>query len=240
MSEITAVSIGEQLLNKEQLIAKATASLGFEGTTPVLGKYELNNDFLSALRAHGFEYGQRVDVDGIATLAGPQPRKKDVIADSWYWNFKTRNDEQALTLELIPFLSESDRGVIFRPYARGTSISAKDPLVNFKVFEVVAKYDPKAHALVGKVVSGQGKITIYWIDIHLGGIRSLYTLFEEFRGGNKAIGSLSHSPSSPFDPNPRRQYIYAPEDVFLPEPFQPALFQLWEDQLGEFQRSLTR
>jgi hypothetical protein len=234
MSEITA-----ELLNKEQLIARAVAFLGLK-KTPVLGKYQLKGGFLDILRVRGFKYEQRED--GIITLAGTQPKEiGEVITNSWYWNFRTRDnekDERALTLELRLFISKIHRGIVFWPRALGTFSSALDPLVNFKVFEAVAEYDQKAHPLIRKVVSEQGKITVYWTDIQLGGIRSTRALFEEFRGENKEIDRLSYSHLSPFNPNPYPQLITP--DVFLPEPFQPALFQLWQHQLEIFQKSLTR
>ena len=252
---MTVEDVRKQLINKELLIVRATKFLaekynanenavvcfGPDQKNFILGKYPLAGDFLITLKSHGLEWSQRKD--GIATLAGPEPEEKGGVTNAYYWNFRTdeKKDEQALTLELRPFLDERERGIIFTPHANGTYLSALDKFVNFKVFEAAADCDRSAHPLISEIIAGRGIITVHWTDIHLGGIRSILALFNEFRRDNEEIKKLGHSNLSPFYPNPLSdRWNEAEANLFLPEQYQPALFRLWQAQLESFQKSLTR
>ena len=190
-NEKIATQIKEQLLSTQQLIEKAAIFLGLENKKEEissgfrlkpLGQYELTGKFLKALQRNGFEYIERPD--GIITLSG-RPNQ--------YWNFRRKDDKKdklLLSLELVPYISESDRGVVFTPMVLGTFFSAEETSISLKVFKIILENHLEKHPLIHDVVAADGKLVVTWANIKLGGIRSLQTLFEEFVNRNKKISEL--------------------------------------------------
>lgn len=238
-NEEIAAQIKEQLLSAQQLIEKAAVFLGlgnkneevFSGyRLKPLCQYELTGEFLKALQTGGFEYKERPD--GVITLSGESNK---------YWNFRRREGEKdklLLSLELLPNISEPDRGVVFTPMVFGTFLSPGEVSISLEVFRVVLKNNLEKHPLIHKVVAADGKLVVTWTNIQLGGIRSLQTLFEEFVNRNKKINELRHNPLSPFDFQPHLCRDLT-EPYYLPESIQPLILQLWRYQLENFVNALN-
>lgn len=230
-----AEQIKGQLLTKEQLMEKAADYKGiminFKNNSLLVsepfGTYELVGAFLAAMKEWRFTLTHRQD--GVTTLSD------DLEKDS-YWNFK---DKLLLNLCASFSVNEHNRGVVLLPCASGTFLSSIRHSSNFRIFRVVAKYDAKAHPLVGEMVAENGEVIVSWTQLKLGGIRSIPMLFEEFLyingTGRQGIERLASSSVSPLEPNPVAR---GQEEYFLTEPYQPLLFKLWMTQLYDFKNSL--
>ena len=224
------------MLVEEDLVREAVDYLGIElecfetkphtiSYTKTLGSYKLEGEFLEALKKNGFKLDKRED--GITTLYDENPPND-------YWNFKEEN-ELLITLHLKPHVSKRERGVVFHPLAHGTFLSPVDGLIMFRFFKVVADYDTKTHPSVRRLVNEEvGTFTVSWTEIGLGGIKIIGELFDEFVGYKEKIKELAKSRFNPFEPDPK-------EDCwkFIPEPFQPALFNIWQKQVDEFKSELV-
>lgn len=239
------IEIKNQLLPEENLLKRAADFNGLvlQGEIPHLasqsiGCYKLTDSkFVKALEQKGFKLTKRPD--GVITLSDENPQVEiQGYAPSNYWNF--RNDDEKkdplhLTLHLAPVLKQSRRGIIFFPEARGTFLSPADRLPNSRIFKVVAEFDPKTHPLV-KAVADKDELLVSWTNTELGGIRTLRSLFDEFRNTKEKLSDLAYSSTSPFDPIPypssNEETYYAPENI------QPLIFDVWQAQLDEFREQL--
>lgn len=233
------MDLKDQLLSEKELIQKAVEFKGLRIVNNVngnprsesIGSYRIGGDFLRTLRKNGFNLAKRKD--GIVTLSW----RKD------YWNFRRKDDEfdeLVLTLHLVMFINQRKRGVVFVPVAHGSFLGpVTGSRANYEVFKVAVRYNEHhgihPNSLIQEVVNKGGEICVNWGKIQLGGIRSLYTLFMEFKRDRQLVDFV-HSRIPIFDPDP---YFFDPDPnlkvgKYFPEEFQPQLFQLWEEQIQDF------
>lgn len=157
-----------------------------------------------------------------------------------YWNFRhdrENNDAMSISLNAIAYISEVERGIVFKPRAHGTFLSPADDESHHLMFRIIASLHPGAPDIVQMLA--QGRIVVMWGEIGLGGICSIETLFKEFCRGNDTIRLLALTSSlNPFSPNPNERSGEA-EDIFIVESAQPKLFADWRKQLDKLRSRLT-
>ena len=235
-----ASKIKSQLLTKNNLLLKAAAIkkvvLSLDHNSLLISKpfvsYKLEGEFLDILKKNGFKLDYRTD--GVITLSEEN--------SEGYWNFYDKpNEKSELRLDLCVVFGvyESERGVVLRSDTSGGYLSPAILRSHLKVFEAVAQYKvTKIHPLVKEIVAGQGKTVVSWKQLGLGGLRSVPALFDELtiQSGRRtsSLKDLARSSVSPFDPSPVDQE----ERLFLPETYQPLLFELWWEQLRDFKGDL--
>lgn len=209
-------------------------------------KYSLDGKILAFLAERGIKLHERPDCNGeTITLAdeNPQPEVPG-FAPSNYWNFKlvkgtTRRFDLKMSLVAGLGINMERRGIVLWPHASGTFVSASDPLPNFRMFEALTENDRHAPKVAPEIISQkENGLLISWADLGLGGIRKMSTLFGEFSKGNKAIERLAEK-QEVFDPNPYPYHQESGLEMFLAEPAQPYIFQFWQEQLKDYQRSLV-
>lgn len=230
-------TIQSALIGEEDLVKKAFSFLGFEFAqslgqywlTKPFASYKIEGDFLDALKRNSFKFDQVGDASAALTLG-----------DSGCWKFyqdREKNDgklDLTLKLRVAAIIGENKRGVVIKPEVSGSHASPLDFPPQFRIFKVVAEFDPAPNPIVKNIVNNGCRAVVGWNEIGLAGIRSLPRLFEEFNcGGKPGLKALAFADLSPFNPSSHKN-----GNLWLPEEHHMALFDVWEKQLADFKDSL--
>lgn len=234
----------EGLLGTKTIIERALALFGLDLrqspppywlSSPIETR-DLKNGFLETLLAAGFRLIRRND--GITTLSDSNPQSPPPgFSSSSYWSFGGE-DKLTLTLSVTAEISQHDRGVVIGPHVMGPSVSAADDLPRLRVFQAVVRFDVDAHRLIREITESNGRKVIGWGEIQFGGIRNLGTLFEEFTRGKPIVKELARFPLAVFSPNPLKLFGGTETDLYLPEPLQSVLLEVWRQQLSTFKAKI--
>ncbi|MFA6587668.1 MAG: hypothetical protein WCT08_01225 [Patescibacteria group bacterium] len=206
-------------------------------------EYELDDPLLAVIEAGGIKRQPRPDCrDETFTLLDQNP-KSAWSASSNYWNFKFREDKAGVfDLQISPSvklcIDTRKRGIILTPQAHGTFLSPANNLTIFRMFKILTEHDAEAPALAKELAASDGEIVVTWTELGLGGIRKASDLFREFSGNKDALWGLNtHQRIFQPDPSPFNQKDE--EELFVIEPAQPKLFNLWQAQLEKYRASLV-
>jgi hypothetical protein len=204
--------------------------------------YVLDDRLLAVLAERGIKRQTRPDCQNeIFTLVDENPQKKEPgWAPSNYWNFKLDGHKFDLRVFLsVGFeLNTKRRGIVVWPHAHGSFVSPVDQLPNFRMFKTLVESDKDAPALAKELATSDGSIVVTWTDLGLGGICRLADLFAEFVDGNETIEQVGRS-QEVFDPVPYPRYWKSDDELFVAEPAQPKIIQVWQTQLREYRASLV-
>lgn len=205
--------------------------------------YVLTDDLLAALNERGIKRQPRPDCNNdIFTLIDENPQKEvPGWAPSNYWNFKEKPEKSGrfnLEIELrISFHNSTEkRGVEFRPKAFGTFLSPTDSLPNFRMFKAMVELGGTENlpVVAKELAQSDGIIVIHWAKLGLGGIRTTSALFQEFSiRGREEIEELARHHDI-FHPA-----AYPKSNVFVIEPKQYQVIQIWCEQLEEYRQRLV-
>lgn len=205
-------------------------------------EYPLNDHLIIELANRGIRHHPRPD--GIFTLCddNPQPKPLDGLTSSNYWNFwKDKSDHPKFDFRIsLSFGFEHNvrkRGIVFWPRAYGTGVSAADNLPNFRMFKALTECDNNALPIAKEIAASDGFIIVTYSDIGLGGIRSMFELFQEFANNKDSVLQLSRN-TKIFNPAPEPLYQQPGDRLFVVEPAQPKLFNIWTEQLTTYRQSL--
>ena len=223
---------------------KHTSYLKYDSMS--VGTFTLNDGFLAALKKEGFtfEVGKKPPHDTMRYLSGNSNQKGAEIFESDCWAWKREETDHKVTIYFCLIVSERKRGVVCIPYSFGNCSGGPchQPTIN-KFIKVVAEYFPNVHSLItDSANANDGQAVISWSTFGGAGVKSVGLLFEELYGKNEKIVCLARSTLSPFDPDPyaRAGAIWEPKDrIFIPEKYQPLLFEQWKGQLKSFQNSFV-
>jgi len=205
--------------------------------------YKLDEKLLAALAKQGIRRQERPDCrNEIFTLVDENPQKE---VPGWrpsnYWNFKRLKNKQwfdlGVTLSVSFEINLKKRGIVCWPQAHGTFFSAGDQLPKSRMFKILTECDAKAPAIAKELAASDGSIVITWTDLGLGGIRKIGDLFAEFVGSNKTVERLGAN-HNVFDPDPRPPHQQSGNELFIAEPAQPKVFQVWRAQLEDYRNRL--
>lgn len=221
------------------LLQKAAAHKGLklhEGYSEPIKVYELDDRLLAVLAEQNIKRQNRPDCrNEIFTLVDENPQEKvPGSAPSNYWNFKLLEDDKhkfdlRVTLSVGFSLNIEKRGIVLVPQVHGSFVSAADSLPNFRMFKALVENDEDISAVAKELAASDGSIVITWTELGLGGIRKLSHLFSEFVGRNETIARLG---GEVFNPAPS-------DELFIAEPTQPKLVQIWRTQLKEYSAHLV-
>lgn len=207
-------------------------------------EYVLDDKLLSTLAKQEIKRQARPDHNGIFTLVDENSQEE---IPGWepsnYWNFKPfDNNNQKFDLRVslnVGFtISIKKRGVVFCPLTHNPFVSANDRLPNFRMFKALVESDEDAPAVAKELAASDGNIIVNWTDLGLGGIRNLINLFDEFVGQNETVKELAKK-QEVFNPALYPQYQQPGDELFITEPAQPKVFQMWQDQLKQYRNSLV-
>ena len=250
MKTATVINMGVDTFTLLDLLRKAAAYKDLklrEDASKAYSKpfkvYTLNDKLLAVLAEQGIKRQDRSDCNNeIFTLVDENPQKKIWgWAPSNYWNFKLlkeRTFDLRVSLSIDFEINQEKRGVVFWPQTHGTFVSPADQLPNFRMFKALADNDENAQAVAKELAASNGSIVITWTDLGLGGIRKLTNLFAEFAGRNETIARLAEN-GEVFNPVPYPKYQQPRDELFVTEPAQPKVIQLWREQLKEYRNNLT-
>lgn len=246
MSNSTLIKREIGLFTVRQLCEKAAEFKGLQFKkserrlcSTTIKTYTLTNDLLTHLATKGIMHEERTDTERIYTLVDTNPQQPTPgFCASNYWNFMIpREGEQPeLMVELsVEFAFRSKRrGIVFFPRAFGGVCAPADDLPNFRMFSALAGSDPDVNPIAHEIASS-GTLTVTWTQLGLGGLRTLDQLFAEFSNGNEQIIKLARQ-GQVFQPKPYSNT----QTMFVTEPDQPTLFDLWDEQLTNYRASLER
>lgn len=201
--------------------------------------YTLTNEDIVYLASKGIKHHPRQDQ--VYTLCDENPQAQPVpgFTASNYWNFEIphhRNQpEIQITLSVEFELRPRRRGIALLPRAYGGIVAPADDLPHYRMFRALVERDPDATLTMRELAASNGSVDVSWTDFGLGGLRMLDQLFEEFARNNEHILRLAKH-SAIFKPQPYSN----PLTMFVTEPDQPTLFDIWDEQLTNYRTSLER
>ncbi len=213
--------------------------------THTIVTYVLDKKLLDLLAERGIKKQPRSD--DVFTLVDENWQEKSVggFHETEYWNFKTKEGEKHLELEVglavTMALVEEDRGIRFYPATRSTLVSPGSGLSHFRMFKTLVESGTKeVLPVVRELAQSEGHIVVSWTDLGLGGIRSFHSVYQEFFGENKAICDLAmQSHGRVFDPDPYQPLSSKKDKMFIAEPAQPRVIKGWKEQLRKYKQSLA-
>lgn len=254
MESKTALSIGVDTFTLLDLLRKAAIYKGLKLCEGVLKAhsesiraYELDDKLLAVLAERGIKRQPCPDCRNeifTFTLVDRNPQEK---VPGWvpsnYWNFKLLEGDRhkfdlRVSLSVGFEINIEKRGIVFWPQAHGSFVSAADRLPNFRMFKTLVESDEDVPAVAKELAASDGSIVVAWTDLGLGGIRKLADLFAEFVGSNETIKQLSRN-QEVFDPAPNPRYQQPGDELFVAEPAQPRVIQIWRTQLNEYRAHLV-
>lgn len=200
--------------------------------------YELTYRLITLLSTHGID--RKIRENGtLASLVDTNPYPSTPgWAHSNYWNFLLPiHEKYPMTLSVNLSLSIKRRGIVFEPRASGPFVSAEDRLPNFRMFKILTDGDRHASSLAKELARSDGSIVVSWTELSLGGIRKLTDLFAEFAQGNKDVEDLGQY-DRVFNPKVYGDSQRPLNEIFITEPAQPRLFELWQTQLTRYRDRL--
>lgn len=242
-------AVKDALLTGDVLAARVFEHLGTEvaqeyGTgwlSKPIAAYVVAGEFLKALRKNNFSLESK-DGGTMALLDNNPQEPAPGFAPSAGWSFyrkgeKRDGDWEVFNLDLRAWIGidSRNRGFMVRPSVSGPHMSASDFLPQMRIFSVVAEYDSSANRVVKTIAEANGQFVVGWHKMQLGGIRNLGTLFTEFSGSKDSIVRLANSSLSPFQPS---AFVINGKTMYLPEPNQATLFDVWETQLLNYKLAL--
>lgn len=215
-------------------------SCGFRGYSKPIKEYIINDEILAVLEKGNIKRQDRSDCEGkLFTLVDENPQEGGPrYSPGNYWNFQLLESDKSkfdlrVKLHIYLYIDVKKRGVVLIPKGFGPYVSPFDSLSHFRMFAKLADSDDKAPAVAKELAASDGSIVISWTELGLGGIRSLSQLFSEFAGDNERIARLGEL-GEVFDPIPNPRYEQPKDKLFITEPAQPKLFQVWRAQLNEY------
>lgn len=246
------LTIGVDSFTLLDLLRKAAAHKGLklhEGASRAYSEpiraYALDDNLLKMLAEQNIKRQDRPDCrNEIFTLVDENPQDK---IPGWlpsnYWNFKLlegdkRNFDLRVTLSVGFGLNLEKRGIVLVPQAHGSYISAADSLPNFRMFKALAESDADAPAVAKELAASDGSIVVSWTELGLGGIRKLSHLFTEFAARSETVVQLGRN-GEVFNPAPNPRYQQPGDELFIAEPAQPKVVQVWRTQLNEYRTHLV-
>ena len=207
--------------------------------------YALDGKLLAVLAERNIKRQDRPDCrNEIFTLVDENPQEKiPGWASSNYWNFKLLEGDKSkfdlrVTLSVGFGLNLEKRGVVLVPQAHGSYVSAADSLPNFHMFKALVESDADAPEVARELATSNGTIVVTWTELGLGGIRKLSHLFSEFTARNETVAQLGGN-GEVFNPAPHPRYQQPGDELFVVEPAQPKVIQLWRVQLNEYRAHLV-
>jgi len=248
MKESIVLTVGENALTQLDLFRKAADHVGLklhkgrqeEAFSEPIREYVLDMEILAALEKYNIRREDRPDCrNEIFTLVDRNPH---VEVPGWspsnYWNFPLlegdkRSFDLRITLYVDLSINREKRGIVLIPRALGSAVSAVDRLPNFRMFKALVEYDDDAPEIAKRLAASDGTIVVTWTKIGLGGIRRLTDLFTEYASDNEAVAKLGMN-GDIFDPAPYPHHKQPSGELFIPEPVQPKIFDLWRMQLDEY------
>lgn len=252
MKTATDLTIGVDSFTLIDLLQKAAAHKGLklhEGASRAYSEpirvYELDDKLLAMLAERNIKRQDRPDCrNEIFTLVDENPQEKvSGWTSSNYWNFKLLEDDKSkfdlrVTLSVGFGLNLEKRGVVFVPQAHGSYVSAADSLPNFRIFKAIVESDENAPAVAKELAASDGNIVVTWTELSLGGVRKLSYLFTEFAARNETVAQLGRN-GEVFNPAPNPRYQQPGDELFIAEPAQPKVVQVWRTQLNEYRTHLV-
>ncbi len=252
MKTTTVLVMGADALTLLDLFRKAAAHKGsklYEGASWVYSQpikvYVLDDKLLGVLAERGIKPQARPDCNyEIFTLVDKNPQDK---VPGWvpsnYWNFKLlegdkREFDLRMTLSVDFGINIEKRGVVLVPKAYGSYVSAGARLPNFRMFKALVESDNDVPAVARELAASDGSVVVTWTELGLGGVRRLADLFSEFAGGNETVIQLGRN-GEVFDPAPSPRYQQPGDELFIPEPAQPKIFESWRAQLNGYRAQLV-
>ncbi len=229
------------------LLRKAAAHRGLklhEGASKAYSEpikvYELDDKLLAVLAEQNIKRQDRTDCrNEIFTLVDENPQEKiPGWSPSNYWNFKLleenkRKFDLRITLSVGFGLNLEKRGILLVPQAHGSYVSAADSLPNFRMFKALVESDEDTPAVARELAASDGSVVLTWTELGLGGIRKLSHLFTELAARNETVAQLGRN-GEVFNPAPNPRYQQPGDELFIAEPAQPKLVQVWRTQLSEY------
>lgn len=204
----------------------------------------LDAELLAKLDEAGIKQQPRPDGRGeIFTLVdtGPQ-RHVPGYAPSNIWNVLRKDTSQPfdMTFELFADLdiNETMRGVVFTPKVSCQGVWATDPLPRMRMFRALAEHVPYVLNIVRELAASDGAVVVSWTEMNLGGLRSVSALFDEFAKGNGELTAFACRERL-FEPDPHPPHVKPGDEPYVAEPFQPALFKQWHEQLDSFRAKIA-
>lgn len=252
MKATTVLTMGENALTLLDLLRRAATHKGLklhEGASKAysepIKEYALDEKLLAILADRGIKRQDRPDCrNEIFTLVDNNPQEKvPGGSPSNYWNFEflegdKRTFDLRMTLSVGFGINFEKRGVVLVPQAHGSFLSAADRLPNFRMFKALVENDNDVPAVAKELAASDGTIVVTWTELGLGGIRRLADLFTEFVARNETVARLGRN-GEVFDPAPNPRYQQPGDELFIPEPAQPKIVELWRAQLNEYRSPLV-
>ena len=232
---------GEDFFSELDLIRKAAVHKGLElveGAERPYSKpiktYVLDDKLLFILEQHNFK---RTRSDDIFTLFDEGSKSRD------YWSFKLLEGEKhkfdlRIKLSVLFQLNFRRRGIVFMPQAHGSFFSPCSYVANLRMFKVLVDNDVEVYSIAKEVSANDGSMVVTWTDLGLGGIRSIVDLFFEFASHKEAVIDLARQDKRIFNPNPYPFRNEIESRMFIAEPAQPKVFEVWRNQHNEYLESL--
>lgn len=212
--------------------------------TEPLATIIVDDDIAQKLEAAGIKRQPRPDGRGtIFTLVdiGPQHHTPG-WSPSNFWNVLRDDPSQPFDMrfELSAALNinEAERGIVFSPLVHCKGVSASDPLPRLRMFKALSECIDEAPTIVRELAASEVIVVLHWTDLGLGGIRSVSTLFNEFCGKNNKLKEFA-SRERLFQPDPYPPHGQPADELYVAEPFQPALFKTWREQLHGFSAQIA-
>ena len=248
---------GVEVFPESELLRLAAAHKGLELLPYKIGEsnvqsttvktYVLDDTLLATLYQRGFKRQPRPDTrHQIFTLVdeNPQEPRPGYIASN-YWNFKLlegegpRQFDLAVSLSFQLWIDTAERGIVFKPWAVGTGMSAGDRLPVLRMIRALVENDPDAPAVLKELAESEGTLVVTWSDLGLGGIQTLSSLYFEFSRGRKHVEDLGRSWQGVFTPDPQLSGRIGQERLYITEPVQPRVVRAWRAQLKEYRNQLV-
>ncbi|PIR88322.1 MAG: hypothetical protein COU09_02880 [Candidatus Harrisonbacteria bacterium CG10_big_fil_rev_8_21_14_0_10_44_23] len=215
----TTLSMGENALTLLDLIQRAAAHKGLrlcegasEARSEPIKKCKVGKELLAALSKRGVKKCNRY----------------------------IKCDDVEFTLYVGFGVSDEHRGVLIVPIVVGTTgpfVPERGRFPTFQAFKVLVENDSDALAVAKELAASDGIVVVTWTELGLGGIRRLADLFTEFAGHNETVSRLGRS-GEVFDPVPNPHYPQPGDELFILEPAQPKIIEMWRKQLNDYRSRL--
>ena len=254
MKTTTVLRMGENAFTLLGLLQKAASYKGLklqegasEAYSEPIREYALDEKLLATLAERNIKRQDRSDCrNEIFTLVDENPQNKvPGWSPSNFWNFKLIEGDKRVfdlrvTLSVGFSIDFKKRGVVLIPQAHGSFVSAADLLPNFRMFKALIENDTTdVPAVANELAASDGTVVVTWTELGLGGIRRLPDLFAEFAARNETVARLGRE-GEVFNPAPHSSLFHQRSDeIFIPEPEQPKIFEIWRAQLSEYRAHLV-